>query len=142
MATTTTEPTPYPTDCGGLRVLCVDDNADAADSLGMFLELLGYEVTVTHDAPSALEAVAAGANPQACVLDITMPGMDGCGLANALRSSPGGEDMLLIALTALGDYGSMSRMADSGFDLYFQKPVVPRELLDQLVTFAKNGRPT
>ena len=138
---TTTEATPYPTDTGGLRILCVDDNADAADSLGTFLELLGYEVTVAHDAQSALDAVAAGANPQACVLDITMPGMDGCGLATALRTSPGGEDMLLIALTALGDYGSLRRMADSDFDLHFQKPVVPRELLDQLVNFAKSGRP-
>jgi CheY-like chemotaxis protein len=137
----TTEPAPYPTDTGGLCVLCVDDNADAADSLGTFLELLGYEVTVTHDAKTALDAVAAGLRPQACVLDISMPGMDGCGLANALRGAPGGEDMLLIALTALGGHESLTRMADSGFDLYYQKPVVPRELLAELVKFAKNGRP-
>ena len=137
-----TGPTPYPTDTGGLHVLCVDDNVDAADSLGDFLELLGYEVTVAHDAAAALAAVAAGARPQACVLDITMPGMDGCGLADALRGSPGGEVMLLVALTALGGHDSLTRMADAGFDLYYRKPVPPRLLLDALIAFAKNGRPT
>jgi CheY-like chemotaxis protein len=136
-----TDSTQYPTDTGGLRVLCVDDNADAADSLGTFLELLGYEVTVAHDAQSALDAVAAGFRPQAGVLDITMPGMDGCGLARALRVSPGGEEMLLVALTALGDYQSLTRMADSDFDLHFQKPVTPKELLAELVKFAREGRP-
>lgn len=136
----TSEPTAYPADTGGLSVLCVDDNVDAADSLGTFLELLGYEVRVAHDAREALDAVAAGFRPQVCVLDITMPGMDGCGLARALRESPGGSGLLMIALTALGDHDSLTRMADSGFDLYYQKPVRPRDLLEALIAHARKTR--
>jgi CheY-like chemotaxis protein len=123
-----------------LRVLCVDDHHDAADSLGVMLGLKGFAVAVAHDAASALEA-APGFHPQACVLDITMPGMDGCDLARVLRDGPNGSELLLIALTALGDYTSLGRMADAGFDLHFEKPVEPRELFEALDEFARKGRP-
>ena len=57
-----------------------------------------------------------------------MPGIDGCQLATALRATCDGGDLLLVAVTALGDYHSMERMVDSGFDLYFSKPVLPEDL--------------
>jgi CheY-like chemotaxis protein len=123
-----------------LRVLCVDDNADAADSLGMLLGMVGCETTVTHDAVTALAKVEEFC-PQACILDITMPGMDGYELARRLRDGPKGEEMLLIALTALGDYNSLNRMVDSGFDLYYPKPVPPSLLYTVLNEFVQNGRP-
>lgn len=123
-----------------LRVLCVDDNEDAADSLGTILEMVGCEVLVTHDAASALAKVGAF-NPQVCVLDISMPQIDGCELARRLRDLPGSETQLLIALTALGDYSSLERMADAGFDLHFAKPLPPAELYATLNHFAEHGRP-
>ena len=124
----------------GLRVLCVHDNADAADSLGTLLDIVGCKVTVTHDALSALARVEE-ARPEVCILDISMPGMDGCELARRLRAEPGGEQLLLIALTALGDHNSLERMADAGFDLHFAKPVPPRELYEVLNDFADTRRP-
>jgi CheY-like chemotaxis protein len=123
-----------------LRVLCVDDNWDAADSLGTLLGLLGYNVVVANDAESALQRYSEF-NPQACILDITMPGMDGCELAARLREGPNGKDMLLLALTALQDYRSLERMADAGFDLYYAKPVTAKELCSVLNDFAQHGRP-
>jgi two-component system OmpR family response regulator len=122
-----------------LRVLCVDDNTDAVDTLGAVLDLLGFHVAVAHDAASALDVCESFA-PQAAILDITMPGMDGYELAGRLRARPGGREMLLIALTALGDYRSMERMADVGFDLYYAKPVTSELLRTVLNDFAARGR--
>jgi two-component system OmpR family response regulator len=124
-----------------LRVLCVDDNEDAADSLGTLLGMVGCETAVAHDAVTALAGVEAF-QPQACILDITMPGMNGYELAQRLREGPGGGEMLLIALTALGDYASLERMVDSGFDLYYPKPVAPGMLYAVLNEFVERGRPT
>jgi len=121
-------------------VLCVDDNVDAADSLGTVLGLMGYRTAVAHDAASGLEQVA-GFRPRACILDITMPGMNGYELAQRLRATEHGEEMLLVALTALGDYASLERMADSGFDLYYAKPVSLTLLATVLNDFAEKGRP-
>ncbi|MFO0801250.1 MAG: response regulator [Gemmataceae bacterium] len=123
-----------------LRVLCVDDHPDTAESLGTLLTLNGYDVQTATDGEKAL-ARAPGFRPQACVLDITMPGIDGNELARRFRAEPDGDDVLLVALTALGDYPSLERMADSGFDLHFTKPVVLAELFEALRDFARCGRP-
>ena len=146
MTAVTTETTPMSDAQAGaetpsktLRVLCVDDNTDAVDTLGAVLDLLGFQVAVAHDAASALD-VSEGFAPQAAILDITMPGMDGYELAARLRERPGGREMLLIALTALGDYRSMERMADVGFDLYYAKPVSSDLLRTVLNDFAVRGR--
>ena len=123
-----------------LRVLCVDDNEDAADSLGTLLGMVGCETSVAHDAATALAGVEAF-KPQACILDITMPGMNGYELARRLREGARGGEMLLIALTALSDYNSLERMVDSGFDLYYPKPVPPSLLYAVLNEFVERGRP-
>lgn len=124
----------------GLRVLCVDDNADAADSLGTILEMVGCKVLVAHDGASALAQVEQF-DPQVYVLDISMPEIDGCELAKRLRARPGSERQLFVALTALGDYNALERMADAGFDLHFTKPLPPAELYEVLNRFAEHGRP-
>jgi CheY-like chemotaxis protein len=111
-----------------LRVLCVDDNEDAADTLGQMLTMAGHDVAVCHDGASAINVVDDGFRPDVAILDITMPGIDGCQLAAALRARDGGSGVLLVAVTALGDYRSLERMADSGFDLHFTKPVMPQQL--------------
>ncbi|MBY0456991.1 MAG: response regulator [Gemmataceae bacterium] len=97
---------------------------------------------VAHDGASALERVAAF-GPQVCVLDITLKEtwLDGCELARRLRAIPGGDQFLLIALTALGDYQALERMAEAGFDLHFVKPLPPKELYEVLNRFAERGRP-
>jgi CheY-like chemotaxis protein len=115
-----------------LRILCVDDNADAADSLGEMLSMAGHSVMVCHDGETALAVIAGGFRPEVCILDISMPGIDGCQLAAELRARRGADDLLLVAVTALGDYESLERMADCGFDLQFTKPVMPEDLYDAL----------
>jgi two-component system OmpR family response regulator len=118
-------PLPYPP----LRVLCVDDNRDAADSLGALLRLVGFDARVCHDAATAL-TVAAGFAPEACVLDVTMPGMDGCELAASLRGGPAGRDLFLVAVTALGEPDAVARTSAAGFDLHLVKPVEVDTLLE------------
>lgn len=126
----------------GLRIVCVDDNADAADSLGTLLDLVGCDVLVAHDAPSALERADAF-RPEVWILDICLneAHWDGCKLARAIRERPGGDGVLLVALTALGHYQAIQDIADAGFDLYFTKPVAPHELYAALNRFAEEGRP-
>ena len=77
------------------RVLVVDDNRDAADSLGMLLNS-GHEVRVAHDGPPRLEAVGMY-RPDVVFLDIGMPGMDGYEVARRLRQQPSCADVLLVA---------------------------------------------
>ncbi|MBX9627904.1 MAG: response regulator [Gemmataceae bacterium] len=128
-------PLPYPP----LRVLCVDDNKDAADSLGMLLRLVGFEAAVCHDGATALSVVGR-VRPEACVLDLTMPGIDGCELAGMLRAAPGGADLYLVAVTAHDGPAATARTAAAGFDLHLVKPVPPQRLLDVLFDFERRTR--
>ncbi len=128
-------PLPY----APLRVLCVDDNRDAADSLGALLRLVGFEARVCHDAATAL-TVAAGFAPEACVLDITMPGMDGCELAESFRDGRGGRTLFLVAVTAHSDPEAVARTTAAGFDLHLVKPVAPQALIDVLFGFERRHR--
>ena len=122
----------FPPPVKSMRVLCVDDNWDAADSLGELLAMAGHEVVVRHNGSAALEVIQAGFRPDVCVLDISMPGIDGCQLAATLRAARGEGDLLLVAVTALNDYRSLERMAESGFDLQFTKPVWPQDLYNAI----------
>jgi len=122
-----------------LRVLCVDDNIDAADSLGFLLRLVGFRAVVCHDAATAL-GLAETFRPEACVLDISMPGMDGCELAARLRAAADGDGLFLVAVTALGDDGAIGRTAAAGFDRHMVKPVAPQGLIDVLFEFERRVR--
>lgn len=113
-----------------LRVLVVDDNRDAADSTAELLTICGACVTVRYDGETALEAVRES-TPDAVVLDLTMPGLDGCAVARHIRKIAG-AGVLLVALTALGDEQTRTRTAGSGFNMHFTKPVDPAELLSVL----------
>lgn len=128
-------PLPY----APLRVLCVDDNRDAADTLGMLLKLVGFEAVVCHDAATALSVVGR-TRPEACVLDVNMPGMDGCELAGLLRRAGGGADLFLVAVTATDGPAATARTAAAGFDLHLVKPVPPQRLLDALFDFERRHR--
>jgi signal transduction histidine kinase len=109
------------------RVLVVDDNEDAADSLGMLLLTLGAEVRVVYDGASAL-ASAAEWRPSVVLLDLGMPAMDGWEVARRLRRDPAVKDSKLIALTGWGQNKDRERTESAGFDHHLIKPVDIDEL--------------
>ena len=106
----------------GRRVLVVEDNADAAESLAALLELQGHRVTCAGDGPSALQRVA-DFRPDVAILDIGLPGMDGYTLARLLRETPETHDCLLVALTGYGQPEDRTRALAAGFDAHLVKPV-------------------
>ncbi len=105
-----------------LRLMVVDDNIDAANSLAMLLEVEGHQVLVAHTAHEAL-ARAPAAGPQVCILDIGLPDMDGNELAQRLRASPHTAHAVLIAVTGYGQEQDRKNAAVAGFDHYFVKPL-------------------
>lgn len=121
-----------------LRVLCVDDNQDSADSMAMLLEMLGSEVEVSYGGAAAL-ALADEFRPDVCLLDLTMPGMDGLELARQLRQRAAGRRMLLMAMTALGSESARRQTAAAGFDYHLTKPVEIGALTAALRRFAGAG---
>jgi len=109
------------------RVLIVDDNHDAAFSLATYLEMSGHEVRTAGDGQQALD-VAEHFAPQAVVLDIGLPVLDGYQVAKQLRLSPPMEHSLLLALTGYGQKEDQFAAARAGFDRHFVKPVDPAAL--------------
>ena len=105
-----------------IRVLVVDDNLDNADSLGQFLEMLGYETRRANDGLEAVRAAEAY-RPQAVVLDIGLPTMSGLEVARHIRAQRWGREVLLIALSGWGQEEDRRRSRDAGFDHHFVKPV-------------------
>jgi CheY-like chemotaxis protein/two-component sensor histidine kinase len=105
----------------GKRVLVVDDNRDAAESLGTLLRLLGAEVRVAYDGPDAVAAIATY-HPAVVLLDIGMPGMDGHEVARHIRQQPALKDVVLIALTGWGQDEDRNRSRSAGFDAHLVKP--------------------
>jgi PAS domain S-box-containing protein len=109
------------------RVLVVDDNVDAADSLAILLRLKGQDVRVAHDGVAALET-AGEFRPTIVFLDIGMPGMDGYEVCQRLRHQSGKDSPLIVALTGWGQEEDRRRSQEAGFDLHFIKPVEPDAL--------------
>jgi len=114
-------PAAVPAQAQPRRVLVVDDNEDAAESMAMLLSLLGHEVRVQHDGPAAL-ATAAEFLPQAVFCDVGMPGMDGFEVATRLRQDPRLAATLLVALTGWGSQDDRKRSHAAGFDAHLTKP--------------------
>ena len=104
------------------RVLIVDDNEDAANSLAMILELGGHETESVYTAVDALQRAAAF-RPDVVLLDIGLPGMDGYEVAQKLRELPGLRDIRLVAVTGYGRSDDRRRARDAGFDDHLTKPV-------------------
>ncbi|WP_223275326.1 ATP-binding protein [Delftia tsuruhatensis] len=104
------------------RILVVDDNADAADTLSMLLGLLGAEVEIARDGPGAL-AMHDAFRPDVVLLDIGLPGMDGLEVARRIRARQGRDQVLLIALTGWGQEDDLRRSREAGMDHHLVKPV-------------------
>jgi len=103
-----------------VSVLVADDNRDAADTLALFLGLRGCAVRVAYDGPSAIRA-AVEHPPDLAVLDIAMPGLDGCAVARQLRGNPVTRVIKLVAMTGYSEAEMGSRVADAGFDRHLVK---------------------
>jgi CheY-like chemotaxis protein len=112
---------------GKRRILVADDNADAAESLAVLLELFGHEVRIANDGAQALQ-VAEEFRPDTAFLDIGMPKMNGYKVAQNLRKAPWGVRMRLIALTGWGQEDNKRQAEESGFDHHVTKPVDPDRL--------------
>ena len=125
-----------PTVSRPLRVLVVDDNADAAHMLAMFLEVSGYIALVENNPRKALENIERLA-PDVCLLDIGLPEMDGNELARRLRSLPAAAGVLLVAITGYGYESDRKASLAAGFDHHLVKPVDPHELLVLLAAAQK-----
>lgn len=104
------------------RILLVDDNRDAADSLAMLLEMCGHEVTIAYDGSEALH-VAPRCRPHIALIDLAMPGMDGFEVVRAMRGVAGTESTRFVALTGFGQPTDRQHTEAAGFDAHLVKPV-------------------
>ncbi len=104
------------------KVLVVDDNRDAADSLQALFEMENCNVATAYDGFEAVQAVEL-AMPDMIVMDLGMPCMDGYEAARRIRGKPGSKDVLMIALTGWGQSDARQRTIDAGFDHHLIKPV-------------------
>lgn len=110
------------------RVLVVDDNTDAADSLATLLGVMGYEVRTAYDGPEAIDA-ADDFQPSVALLDIGLPKLSGYDIARHMRMSRGAI-VLLVAITGWGQESDRQRAMDAGFDHHFTKPADFGRLLE------------
>jgi CheY-like chemotaxis protein len=111
------------------KILIVDDNVDAAESLATVLRLKGHDVRTAHRGEQAV-ALAETERPDIVLLDLGMPGMDGLSVARQLRERPGGNRMRIIAVTGWGQESDRERTRAAGFDEHLVKPVAPELLVD------------
>lgn len=117
-----------------VRILIVDDNRDAAESLQTILRLEGHEVGASFSGPEALEE-AERLKPELVILDIGMPGMDGYETARKLRELPGLGNVGLVALSGWGQETDRERSAAAGFTAHLVKPVDFKQLNALLAKF-------
>jgi CheY-like chemotaxis protein len=113
------------------RILIVDDNVDAADTLAMLLEDAGHRTWVENH-PSAALTRAAEVAPDTCLLDVGLPDIDGYELAQRLRQLPQLSQSLLIAVTGYGQANDRQRAKHAGFDHFFVKPLDIQALTEVL----------
>jgi PAS domain S-box-containing protein len=113
------------------RILLADDNRDAAESLAIILRLEGHEVDLAHDGHAALRAWNEH-RPDVALLDIGMPKANGLDVARQIRATPGGKDVLLIAITGWAQDSDKEQSRAAGFDHHLTKPIEPDALINLL----------
>jgi len=106
----------------GCRILVVDDNKDSAVSMGMLLQLKGYEIRTAHDGLEAMD-VAEAFHPEVMLLDIGLPKLSGYEVARRIRQQPWGGQVILVALTGWGQDEDRRRSHEAGFNFHLVKPV-------------------
>lgn len=115
------------------RVLIVDDNADAAQTLAMLMEIGGHESRLCYDGPSALQE-AQEFLPEVVLLDIGLPGLDGLEVARRLRTMNLSPRPVLVALTGYGQSDDVRRSQEAGFDHHLVKPADPHALMELMAS--------
>jgi len=116
---------------GDYRVLLIDDDREAVDGLARLLDLHGFKVRGTCDGQSAL-TLARQFQPQAIVLDIDLPKMNGYELVKQLRALPESANALVVAVTGYGQEQDRARSRAAGFDHHLVKPIEPAALVQLL----------
>jgi CheY-like chemotaxis protein len=117
---------PMPVPPAVLRIMVVDDNYDAAESMGLLVKLWGHETRIVHDGRSAVD-LCRTFKPNVVLLDLGLPGMSGYEVARCLREEHG-DSMLLYALTGYGQTEDKERSKAAGFDHHLVKPIDPDTL--------------
>jgi PAS domain S-box-containing protein len=115
------------------RILIVDDSQDGAESLAMLLQFSGHETHMAHDGIAAIEA-ARRVRPDAVLLDIGLPRLNGYEVCHRIRKEPWGKDLTLVAITGWGQEEDRQRSKDAGFDAHMVKPVDHDALLKLLAS--------
>lgn len=128
-------PRPVPS----MRVLVVDDNQDAAETLSMWLEIEGHQVEMAHTGARALEA-AARSKPQIIFLDIGLPDLNGYQVAEQLRANPELKGAWLVALTGWGSERDQQKARAAGIDVHLTKPVSVEDLAKAVVSSQATAR--
>ena len=119
--------TTSPSQAAGSRILIIEDNVDAAETLQMLLAISGYDARAAYDPAAALE-VAREFRPEVVLCDIGLPGKDGYQVARELRALPETRSAFLVALTGYGHEEDRKRASQAGFDAFQVKPVEPDAL--------------
>ena len=121
-----------------MKVLVVDDNRDAAQTLSMLIDLLGYESRAAYDGQEALD-VADSFLPDVVLLDLGMPRMDGLEACRQMRQRPWGTRAAIIAVTGWGQADDHRKTRDAGFNEHLVKPVAPDFLTQLLAELSGRG---
>ncbi len=125
-----------------LRVLVVDDNRDAAASLGMMLSIEGHDTRTAHDGLDAVE-LAEAFRPDVILLDLGLPKLNGFDTCKRIRQAPWGKSMFIIAVTGWGQEDDRQRCRDAGFDHHLLKPIDPAGITELLARWPlREGRST
>jgi CheY-like chemotaxis protein len=120
---------------GGLRILVVDDNEDAATLLTDALDVLGHQTRIALDSPQAIQALR-GFTPDLAFIDLGLPVMDGYELARRLREEPGLEKLRLVAVSGYGQESDLLRSREAGFEEHLIKPVAHAKIEAVLVNLS------
>lgn len=121
-------------------VLIADDDPDILMLISLTLERDGYDVMVARDGLTAYEA-AVERLPHLVVLDMMMPGIDGCEVARRLRANDSTKDVPIVIVTAFAEESQAAMALEAGADAYVKKPFSPRELLSKTASLLLERRP-
>jgi CheY-like chemotaxis protein len=127
--------------CTPLRLLIVEDNHDAAESLRLLFQLQGYDVTVAYDGLNGVR-LAREQHPEVILCDLGLPGLDGFDVAKAVRRNPDTATVPLIAVSGYGGEDDRRRSREAGFNHHLTKPADPDELQSLIVRLVTRNTPS
>ncbi|WP_321801435.1 ATP-binding protein [Caballeronia sp. J97] len=128
---------PHVSDKGAdLDILVIDDNVDTADAMALYCQIAGHRVRVAYHSEEAIRLVSER-QPDIVLSDIGLPGINGYGLVRLLRSVPGAQSTVYVAITGYGSWADKQLARDAGFDEHFSKPIDLRKL-DALLERARS----